>query len=224
MGAVTFSVDPELVDFFVEQLATEIFVETGTYEGESIAIAADRIGECHSVELSEKYFEAAQRRFADRPNVRLSLGESPDFLRRLAPQLKGRRVFYWLDAHWCVAEGTAGEDSQSPLLEEIDAIGSAGAQSVICIDDARLFMCPPPAPHRYTDWPDFSSLLSALQRSAAEHRVMILNDVIIAYPPSVDAALRRFAFDHGIDWLHLANLVLRAPPTEKTKRKRWFWR
>ncbi len=40
---------------------------------------------------------------------------------------------------------------------------------------------------------------------------MVLNDVLIVYPVPIHEALRRFAFENGIDWLHLANQSLRSP-------------
>ena len=36
MGAVNFSIDKDLVEFFSRHLPFEVFVETGTYKGDSI--------------------------------------------------------------------------------------------------------------------------------------------------------------------------------------------
>src|SRR5947199_2312443 len=114
-------------------------------------------------------------------------------------------VFFWLDAHWCVAEQTAGADSQSPLIAELEAIGKLHKQSVVLIDDARLYLCPPPAPHRFADWPDFHAILTGLQALSAHHRLMVLNDVILFYPQSMQAEMSSFAHKQGVDWLVIAN-------------------
>lgn len=224
MGAITFSIDEALLDFFVRVLNVEVFVETGTFEGDSLAIASRKVAECHSVELSQTYFDGARERFAGQPNIHLHLGESAAFLRAVAPRIAGRSVLYWLDAHWCAAENTAGQDSQSPILEEIKAIDKLCQSHTLCIDDARLYLCPPPAPHRYTDWPDFYSVITALLRVAPEHRFMVLNDVIIVYPQDFREALERFAFDNGVDWLHLANSELRPQAPKKKFGRRIFRR
>ncbi len=223
MGAITFSLDKKLLDFFVAEMNIEVFVETGTFKGDSLAAASEVIRECHSVELSKEYFSLARQRFSQQPNVHLNLGDSAEYLSNLASELVNRPTLYWLDAHWCVADNTAGDESQSPLLEEIKALGKLGAASVLCIDDARLYLCPPPAPHRYADWPDFHGLMQVIQACAPEHRSMILNDVFIVYPAALYDSLRRFAYEHGVDWLHYADLILRPPPPPPP-RKRKFWR
>src|SRR5690606_22307867 len=99
-----------------------------------------------------------------------------------ASSLHEKSVLYFLDAHWCVAEDTAGELSQCPLLDETRAIGQLNAQSVLLIDDARLFLAPPPEPHVLADWPDLSKLLAALKRLAPSHHLMVLNDTFVLYP------------------------------------------
>ena len=108
MGAVTFSIDPVLVECLREVLPLATFVETGTFEGETITRMRPYFDEIHSVELSDSHFEAAVERFASYPNVHLHHGDSPEILSRLRPALAEKSVLFWLDAHWCVAASTAG--------------------------------------------------------------------------------------------------------------------
>src|SRR2546425_12807921 len=155
MGAVSFSIDDSLLSMLQEVLHLRAFVETGTFEGESVQKALPFFEEIHSVDLSEIYFEKAVQRFEKEKNVHLYHDDSARFLKRIQHALKDKAVLYWLDAHWCYADETAGVTSQCPLLGELDAISTLGTESVLLIDDARLFLCPPPHPHEVKDWPSF---------------------------------------------------------------------
>ncbi len=205
MGAINFSIDEELLELLCRELPLGIFFETGTFEGESLEIARKYFSECHSVELSPEYHAVAAARFAGQTGVHLYQGESSECLRSQRALLTSVPTLFWLDAHWCVAENSAGGNSQSPLLEELKAIGRLHPQSVILIDDARLYLCPPPAPHRFMDWPDFHSLMNALAALGPRHRVMILNDVIVVHPQTIHETLSSFAHQHGVDWLIAAD-------------------
>jgi hypothetical protein len=201
MGAVDFSIDARLVEYLAEVLPLSVFVETGTFEGEATARMRSLFGEIHTVELSDKYYVDAVTRFGDDTAVKLYHGDSRDVLRSLQPNLRDKSVLYWLDAHWCVADETAGERSQCPLLEELEAIKSLNSSSVILIDDARLFVSTPPVPHEVAEWPRFQRVIVGLQSLSAEHEMMVINDVIVYFPRSALDAVSRYARAYGIDWL-----------------------
>jgi hypothetical protein len=203
MGAVDFSVNSALVESLRTVLPLKVFVETGTFEGDTIQEVLPRFESIHSVELSEDYYRKVVERFKASPKVHLHLGHSANVLRKLSSDLTGTSVLYWLDAHWCVADKTAGGTSQCPLLDELDAIGSLGSQSVVLIDDARLFLCPPPYPHEVDHWPSFEAVAEKLNALSAAHEMMISNDVIIFYPTSVRDAVREYAYRNSIDWLQV---------------------
>lgn len=207
MGAVNFSMDAGLVAALRSCLSLSVFVETGTFRGDTLASLSSSFPELHSVELSPEYFAAAQKRFTAVPHVHLHHGDSPRVLAKLVPQIAEKSVLYFLDAHWCVAADTAGEASQCPLLEEIRAIGSLNAESLVIIDDARLFLAPPLAPHEISQWPDFQDVLDALRAASPSHRAMVLNDNIIFFPPSAGNVLRAYAQQAGVDWLDVMSKI-----------------
>jgi hypothetical protein len=220
MGAVTFSIDPRLVDALREPLQLSTFVETGTFEGDAVAAVKDRFERVVTVELSQPLWERAAARFRGHRGVEVLLGDSSEVLARIAPTLHTAATLFWLDAHWCVADSTAGEKSQCPLLEELGAIGQLNDRSAVLIDDARLFLAPPPAPHEASHWPRFDEIVHALRRLSPIHRLMVVNDVIAFFPPAAEGALGRFAAAHGVDWLHAMqsleqNGALRASLEEK---------
>ena len=81
MGAINFSFDPKLMEFLAHELPLKIFVETGTFKGDSLRKAMLLFKECHSVELSPEYHAAALKNFEGSDGVHLHHGESPAWLR-----------------------------------------------------------------------------------------------------------------------------------------------
>jgi hypothetical protein len=201
MGAVDFSIDIRLVERLQQALSLAVFVETGTFEGEAIARVRERFDEIHSIELSGHYYAQAAERFRDDSQVRLHHGDSSQVLALLKPTLENESVLYWLDAHWCVADESAGEQSQCPLLDELAAIGRLNSSSVVLIDDARLFLATPSHPHEASDWPRFHEVIERLFLLSSSHEIMVVNDMIVFFPAAALPAVSEFARLHGLDWL-----------------------
>ena len=202
MGAIHFSIDKGLVDLFRRALPLDTFVETGTFEGDSVDVVRADFREIYSIDCAESYHRNATARFAGAPSVHLLLGNSPDLLVKLRPKLADASVLYWLDAHWCVAGTPIGDESaQCPLLAELDAIGALNERSVLLIDDARYFLAPPPAPMESSHWPDFDSIVRKLFALSAVHRLMVLNDVIVFFPDACRGFVGDYARAAGFDLL-----------------------
>jgi hypothetical protein len=205
MGAISFTIDLHLLRELRRHLPLQTFVETGTFQGDTLDLARHEFDECYSAELSQAYYEAAQRRFAGVANIKLFHGDSPTILRGLQPELAGRSALYWLDAHWCAAENTAGEKSQCPLLDELAAIGALNTQSAILIDDARLFLSPPPKPHEISAWPDFDAILQQLRRLSESHAIVYFNDVLVFVPSVILPHLRPYLQENTFNLLTFAD-------------------
>ncbi len=204
MGAIHFSIDENMLKMFSTKKELEVFVETGTYKGDAIGKALPYFREIHSVEMSPAYYESARQRFAGDQKVHLYLGDSAAVLGDVQKSLRNKVVCYWLDAHWCADENTAGAESQCPLLGELAAIGKIGAESIVLIDDARFFLSPPPAPHACAQWPSLEDVLVALRKLSQTHRIMVVDDVFVYHPASLSEDLTNYAHRHGADWLDLA--------------------
>ncbi|HXA14875.1 MAG TPA: glycosyltransferase [Opitutaceae bacterium] len=204
MGAISFTLDPQLVHELRRHLPFTTFVETGTFRGETLEIMHPLFDDCLSVELSDEHYKAAQQRFGATPNIRLFHGDSAKFLRENQALYAGKSTLFWLDAHWCVG-GDSNEKSQCPLLQELAAIKTLNAQSALLIDDARLFLAPPPKPHEISDWPSFDSILEQLHQLSREHAVICFNDVIVYVPKAVQASLRTFLYEHTTDLLSISD-------------------
>lgn len=215
MGAINFSIDPQLLELLRLKTGAECFVETGTFEGESLNIAAKLFPECHSVEISPDYHRKAQERFAGAPGISLALAPSPEFLHQHREYFASRATVFWLDAHWCAAKHTGESDGQSPLMRELRALRPLHPQSTILIDDARLYLAPPPAPHRVGEWPDFHEVVKCLLETSRRHRLMVLNDVIFFYPEEAGNCIRDYAVQNGIDYQQQSLLTPELLPHNK---------
>jgi len=207
MGAVTFSLDRKLVEFVKVVLPLDNLVETGTFKGDSLELFKNDFRSLYSVELSLEYFETAKKRFAGDLNINLKHGNSAKLLKELSLKLKDCSALYFLDAHWCVASNTAGEASQCPLLEEIRALNSLNSDSLVVIDDARLFLAAPLAPHEISQWPTFDEVIKELHALSNVHEIAVVNDVIIYFPKRVRGEIQKYSQKYGLDWLRAASSI-----------------
>jgi hypothetical protein len=208
MGLVHPGIPHEIILFLKQQFGLETFVETGTLNGNSAAWASRYFKRVVTIEASEPLWRAARARHAQMTNVEFMWDNTAQQLPALIPALEN--PLFWLDAHWSGGH-TAGEFDECPLLAEIAAISKSKLEKsqpeksqlenvVIVIDDARLFLCPPPAPHKWEHWPDLSTVISALEACGNPY-VTVTDDVIIAVPRVARGAmvdyLRRMAAAGG---------------------------
>lgn len=113
------------------------FLETGTYTGETLAVAVEIFKLCVSIEVHPDFYLSAFRRFVDQDHVTLICGDSlraiPAALRMIGDMPK----LCWLDAH---SAPEVKSRVYVPLLEEIQMVGRAStAHDVIVIDDTQAF-------------------------------------------------------------------------------------
>lgn len=66
------------------------------------------------------------------------------------------------------------------------------------IDDARLFLAPPPPPHDREQWPSFMQVMDAL-RARHERYVTVFEDVIVAVPLSARATVEDYGMTVAIE-------------------------
>jgi len=186
MGRVHPGVPEALVVFLKQRFDLRCFVETGTYLGDSASWAAKVFPDVYSIEASEQLWHSARRRHSRLRNVHFILGDSPRELATLIPTLS--RPLFWLDAHWS-GGATAGQQAECPLLQELAVLAAARLpEPFILIDDARLFLEPPPPPHQREHWPDFSQVTAALG-ACGEPFISVVDDVIVAVPQRARADL-----------------------------------
>jgi hypothetical protein len=115
-----------------------IFVEAGTYKGETTAFFAPHVDQVISVELHDGLFAAAQQRFAQHPNVTIIHGDSLIKIPKVVANCSTPPLVF-LDGHFSghgTAEGEEMEPAESTLSRLADV---TPAGTTIVIDDLRLF-------------------------------------------------------------------------------------
>ncbi len=183
---------PELAAGLRDRLGLTRAIETGTYRGGGTRRLAAVFPRVVTVEVSEELARSASETLGPLPGVEVRQGSSQDVLPALVD--RAQPTLYWLDGHWSGGV-TGGEEDECPVLAELVAIASGHADDCILIDDARLFLAPPPPPHDPAKWPDIAALVDALARAKPGHRVLIAHDLVIAVPPR--AADLAASFAHG---------------------------
>ncbi len=177
MGIVKMGPPAEVLDK-IRQLGVKVFIETGTYKAQTSVWASKRFDIVYTVEASKKLYNEAVEQYGNIRNIKFMCGISKESLREIINEIDTQAVF-WLDAHWSGVE-TFGSDDRCPLLDELGLITKEDVKHYILIDDARLFMCPPPMPHNIDAWPDISQIIIHLTDTG--YKIFIHEDVIIAVP------------------------------------------
>lgn len=102
----------------------QIFVETGTFLGETVEIVSDSkiFHEVRTVELSPYYHNMAVERFKSIPNLKLYMGNSRLHLFEIIQDIQVP-ITFWLDACWMnVFHVGIDIESLCPILEELEQI------------------------------------------------------------------------------------------------------
>lgn len=122
----------------LESRKHRIFVEAGTYMGETTAFFAQRVDQVFSVELHDGLFAAAEKRFAKQTHVTLVHGDSLVEIPKIVANCVTPPLVF-LDGHFSgagTAQGLEMEPAESTLRH---LAGVTPPGTTIVIDDLRLF-------------------------------------------------------------------------------------
>ena len=182
-GALKSSILMQLKKLF----AIDVFIEIGTYLGDTTARAAEVFNEVHTIELAQELYIKAIERFHNWKNVSVYLGSSELVFQYLLSNIHKRTLFY-LDGHYS-GHGTARGSFDTPVLKELQAIEHAKKiDSVILIDDIRLFQ-PSCFPEKFLTvnmgletYPDLKEIVAVLLRINPNYHICFLGDALLAFP------------------------------------------
>lgn len=114
-----------------------VFIETGTYNGDTIYGVESYFEKLYTVELSEKYYIQTKAQYSG-DKIMFVLGDSSLVFEYLLDDIDLNAIFF-LDGHWS-SDDTARGDKDCPLIEEIACINNLFKnRAIIIIDDYRLF-------------------------------------------------------------------------------------
>jgi hypothetical protein len=159
---------------YIKKYNLKYFIETGTHLGDTLAyIASNDSIQAVSIELDERYFSAAEDRFAVYKNVKVLHGDSGELIPDVISKLKGPALF-WLDGHY--SGGDTGKGSfDTPVSAELSAIlKSPITGHVVLIDDSRCF----DGTH---DYPYLDVLLEIIRQNGC-YQVEVSTDIIRLTP------------------------------------------
>ncbi len=183
----------------------QTFVESGTYQGHTTAIAASLFDEVHTIELFPPYYAQAKERFENTKNVSVHFGDSGFVLRGILPSLSKKTLFY-LDGHYDGGSQSGKGRENTPVLEELFAIRNAGkSDSVILIDDLCDFQ-ESLYPERidgtcFENYPDLPMLIDALLTIHPGYQICFLGNALLAFPPTPEVTVSPVVSACAIDRL-----------------------
>jgi hypothetical protein len=187
-GALKYSLLSELKQVF----KIELFIETGTFHGNTTATAAKVFDEVHSIEIFPEFYFKAKDRLKKEQNVQLHLGDSGTILNQLLPLCPKKTLFY-LDGHF--DGGISGKgDQNTPIRGELAAIRNSGkSDSIILIDDIFDFQeslyskeisntC-------FEGYPTLKELIGDLLKINSEYQLCFLGNALLAFPPKENVSI-----------------------------------
>ena len=108
-------------------LSLNVFIETGTYMGDTAIWASDHFDNVITIEASEEIYKSQNKKYG----IKYILGDSSNLLK----QIISENSLIYLDAHY--SGGTTF--NTYPLIEELNGINSSELENLsIIVDDARF--------------------------------------------------------------------------------------
>lgn len=157
------------IDEYRKKSGISVLIETGTFLGDMIEAHKHNFKKIFSIELGEKLFARAKKKFRAFPHIHLLQGDSGVVLHKLMPEID-EPVLFWLDGHY--SEGiTALGEKECPVREELDAILQHKFNHVILIDDARMF-------NGTHDYPTVEEIKKMLENTGKKFDIEIKDDII----------------------------------------------
>lgn len=179
-------VSTKFLEKILDVFKPDVFIETGTFLGDTSFKAAKVFKNVHTIEASDEIYKKAKVNLECCNNVTMHLGDSGNVLKDLLPNLKGKIVF-WLDGHYSgIHEGhQTALTPENPLIKELAQIkNSKLSDSIIMIDDIRF--CDPAFTNMKDPiiggYPLISEICKKLHEINNNYRFLIMGDVLIAYP------------------------------------------
>jgi len=161
---------------YARRFGCRVLVETGTYQGDTVAAVRREFDEVYTIELHEELYRRARWRFVFDRHVHVRQGDSAEELDRVLPELEQPTLF-WLDAHYSAGGVTSAKGKYDPpLLYELEAIlGLREPRHVVLIDDARLFGAEP-------GYPALDAIERAVTESGLALDVEVMRDIVRIHP------------------------------------------
>lgn len=178
-----------LIEPLLESTVIPVFVETGTAGAASVNIASKLFETCHTIEILENTVN--EHPVAD--NITYHVGNTVDILPQLVSELNETHnqssILFWLDAHYSGSTENTSGYKECYILEELEIVSRYNGNSIILIDDARLFMGWVPSPLDPRDWAGIDEIFATIKEKFPNNRTTIMDDYIFSYPEALHYAV-----------------------------------
>ncbi len=173
----------KVIEHYRKIYEPKVMLETGTFFGDTVEYFKNKFESIISIELSSDLATKAIERFRADSNIRIIQGDSSDVLPSLLIDLKVP-VLFWLDGHYSseffIGDEfirTAKGDLNTPIEKELDIILRSKIESIILIDDARLF-------NGKDDYPTLNAIIEKVKGYKDNATVLLEKDIIVIIPES----------------------------------------
>lgn len=175
-----FSLQADFIKECGESFGTDVFVETGTYYGNTTYNALPYFKSLHTIELASGLYKKVIERFKHEKKIFAYLGDAAEILPKILPSINGK-ILFWLDGHYSGGETTQGESSSS-IVGEIKAIQNSHIKNAtILIDDMRFFK---PFNQPFRGYPSINQVYKELLKANQNYRIAIYGEVAMIYLPN----------------------------------------
>ena len=189
MGIIRMGIPEEVTLFLKENFKSDVFIETGTYYGNTTLWASKHFKNVHTIEFSKEIYDITSKKYAYINNINFHFGDTRALLPEILNGLdQDSKIILWLDAHWSSGE-TYGEHDNCPLIKELEILIQSKHDMCILIDDARLFLAPPPLPNNYKQYPGIQDIAKLYDDDTF---ITVYEDVIIVVPSSLKPLFQEY--------------------------------
>lgn len=159
-----------IIRSYANKFSIKIFIETGTYLGDTVMSMRNKFDEIYSIELDKILFEKAVNKFINYPHINILQGDSSEILPNILSKINEPALF-WLDGHYSGGI-TSKANLNTPILKEIELILDHKIKDhIILIDDARLFI-------GKEDYPTLIELEAFIKKVDLELDFQVHDDII----------------------------------------------
>ena len=162
-------------------LQKSLWIETGTYYGDTTKILSDIAEKVISIELDKRLYDLAIKKFENSKKINVINGESQNLLQDILKNESYKNLCLFLDAHTCLDHITnklisKNETLETPIMIELNIIESyiKKFNNVnILIDDIRLF------DGKTKNYPNINEIVDWARKNNSswfiEHDIFIIN-------------------------------------------------
>ena len=162
-----------VIQEYARLFGAQTFIETGTYLGDTTFAMRNTCNRIITIEVEQKLFENAKKRFAPFSHIRVLRGDS-GFILPIVLELIDERCIFWLDGHYSAGITGKGE-LDSPIVAELNCIMSHRIKNhVILIDDARCFV----SNSEMSGYPSMEEVRNFIQKRDPGYDFVVENDIM----------------------------------------------